>query len=54
MEIPCKNYACLFVITVLLVSTAAQGALYSLDNSGWTAAVNEDWDIGVTVDGDRR
>ena len=50
MGTPYKNYVCLSVITVLLISSVSKAALYPLEDSGWTAAVNEDWDIGVTVD----
>jgi hypothetical protein len=38
------------VAVVLIPLSTAQSAVIDLGDSGWLAAVNQDWDIGVVVD----
>ena len=53
MKTPNYSVRFLYVVTVafaLFLTGTAHCALYQLEDSGWSVAVNEDWDIGVTVD----
>ena len=43
---------CVIIVAVAtMLSGTAQSAVNQLGDSGWLAAVNQDWDIGVVVDG---
>ncbi len=53
MKVPRTYLRCQCIVAVLVLAVltgVGKGAIYDLSNSGWIAAVNEDWDIGITVD----
>ena len=45
-----RYYIVVIVAVVLIPFSTAQSAFIQLGDSGWSAAVNQDWDIGVVVD----
>ncbi len=57
MKVPNTSLRCrcfVAVLVLVVLTGVGKGAIYELSdewsNSGWIAAVNEDWDIGITVD----
>ncbi len=53
MRVPHSYLCCRCIVAVFVLAILGgmgKGATYELSNSGWIVAVNEDWDIGVTVD----
>ena len=46
----CWSIVILTLVVATVLPGTAESAVNVLEDSGWTAAVNEDWEIGVVVD----